>query len=416
MFGKKKADVLVIGAGPVGLFAALALAKKGVQVVVADKEWRTGAHSYALALHPQTLSLLDELGIMSDVLSKSYPVHTVGLYDGSQRRAEMRIGDDDSTLPLAVMRQDVLEHTLEEALRREGVKVLWNHSVSRLVPGEQHVVATVDKLVKDSVGYGVARTEWMIAKSYDLQVPLVLGADGHHSLARRALDIEFTEAGPAQHFAVFECELDGELGHEMKLNLGEQTTDVLWPLPDSHCRWSFQLLDFAAPKDTRTKNRLPVEIGNARFPMLDEDHLQRFIDQRAPWFGERIKHIDWRIVVRFEQRMAASFGSGRVWLAGDAGHLTGPAGMQSMNVGLREAKQLTDIMADVLNGPGSAQQFQEYNQQRQAEWRQLLGLAGPINTDACTDPWVRTDWRAALALPSRLRPGPGSFGRAGGTR
>ena len=61
MFSKKKADVLVIGAGPVGLFAALALAKKGVHVVVADKEWRTGAHSYALALHPQTLSLLDEL-------------------------------------------------------------------------------------------------------------------------------------------------------------------------------------------------------------------------------------------------------------------------------------------------------------------------------------------------------------------
>ena len=105
-------------------------------------------------------------------------------------------------------------------------------------------------------------------------------------------------------------------------------------------------------------------------------HFQRFLDQRAPWFGERIKHIDWRIVVRFEQRMAASFGRGRVWLAGDAGHLTGPAGMQSMNVGLREAKGLTDIMADALGGNESTQQFEDYNQQRQAEWRQLLGLTG----------------------------------------
>ncbi len=390
MFGKKKADVLVIGAGPVGLFAALALAKKGVRVTIADKEWRTGAHSYALALHGQELGLLNELGIMSEVLDKSYLVHTVGLYDGKQRRAELRIGGDDpSNRPLAVMCQDVLEHTFEEALRREGTKVLWNHSISRLVPTQQSAVATIDKLVKDSVGYGVARTEWMIAKTYDMEVPLVLGADGHHSIARRKLDIDFIETGPVQHFAVFECELDEELGHEMKLNLRDETTDVLWPLPDRRCRWSFQLLDYAAPQETRTKNRLAVEIGNARFPTLNEHSLQRFIDERAPWFDRRIKHIDWRIVVRFEQRMAASFGKERVWLAGDAAHLTGPVGMQSMNVGLREGKELADIMAKILAGEGSMEQLEQYNQQRQTEWRGLLGLEGGITASAQADPWVR---------------------------
>ena len=47
--------------------------------------------------------------------------------------------------------------------------------------------------------------------------------------------------------------------------LGEHTTDVLWPLPDKHCRWSFQLLDATAPEATRTKNRLPAEIGTPVF-------------------------------------------------------------------------------------------------------------------------------------------------------
>lgn len=398
MFGKKKADVLVIGAGPVGLFSALALAKQGVRVVIADKEWRTGAHSYALALHPAAVALLEELEVAQEVLDRSCPVRTVGLYDGVQRRAELTVCcEDGSTSPVVVMRQDVLERTLEEALQRAGVKVLWNHSVSRLVPGQQHVVATLDKLVKDSVGYGVARTEWMVAKTFDMEVPFVLGADGHHSFARRALDIEFTEAGPVQHFAVFECQVSEEAGHEMKLNLGEATTDVLWPLPGNRCRWSFQLRDFAVPQSTRTKSRLPVEIGGSRFPVLDEERLQRFLGERAPWFGQDIENIDWRIVVRFEQRLAARFGRDRIWLAGDAGHLTGPAGMQSMNVGLREGKELTEIMAAALDGSDPRERFEQYDRHRQVEWRQLLGLAGPLAADSQTDPWIQQ-------LSSRLLP------------
>ena len=192
----------------------------------------------------------------------------------------------------------------KQALEQAGVKVLWNHAVSRLVPQPDGAVATIDKLVKESVGYAVAHTEWMVAKSKDVPVRFVIGADGHQSLVRRALGSDFPEVGAAQHFAVFEFESDADLGDEMRLIFGDRTTDVLWPLPDRRCRWSFQLVDDEAPAASRTKNRIPVEIGGARFPRLDEDRLRALIAERAAWFTGRsnrftgaswsVSNADWR--------------------------------------------------------------------------------------------------------------------------
>lgn len=390
MFGKLNPEVLVVGAGPVGLSAALALAKKGVRVTIVDRQWRTGAHSYALALHAQSLKLLQELAILDDVLERAYRVHTIGLYDHAARRAELRLaGPGGEPCPVAVMRQDVLEHLLEQALEQVGVKVLWNHAVSRVLPQGDGAAVTIDKLVKESVGYAVAHTEWMVAKSTDLQVRFVIGADGHQSLVRRALGIDFAEVGAAQHFAVFEFETYANLGDEMRIMLGDRTTDVLWPLPDRRCRWSFQLVGEDAPADSRIKQRVPVEIGGANFPGLDEERLRRLVAERAPWFMGRTQQIHWRIAVRFERRLASAFGSDNVWLAGDAGHLTGPAGMQSMNVGLQEAKQLADILSSALREGGSVEPLQDYNRQRITQWRGLLGLEGGLIPQTDTDPWIR---------------------------
>ena len=63
MFGARETEVLVVGAGPVGLFSALSLARHGVRVQIVDEQFRTAAHSYALALHSSSLGLLHEAGV-----------------------------------------------------------------------------------------------------------------------------------------------------------------------------------------------------------------------------------------------------------------------------------------------------------------------------------------------------------------
>ena len=74
------------------------LARRGVRVQIADKEWRTGAHSYALALHAQSLRLLEEVGLLPSILEKGFEVTRIGLYDGSGQQAEIRLADDPNAV------------------------------------------------------------------------------------------------------------------------------------------------------------------------------------------------------------------------------------------------------------------------------------------------------------------------------
>lgn len=388
MLNRKNPEVLIVGAGPVGLFAAVALTKRGIRVEVVDKEWRTGAHSYALALQPQTLPLLAELGVLDRVLENAYPVRKIAFYDSTTRRAELSLLPATASGCLAVLRQDLLEDLLEEALHHLGVFVAWNHEVSHVGPQPDRVETTVDKLEKDSLGYAVAHTEWVVAKSTEQVTPFVLGTDGHRSRVRRALALDFPEVGPAQHFAVFEFQSDYQADHEMRVVFGPDTTDVLWPLPGGQCRWSFQLTDFAAPDESRIKDRLAMQLGATPYPLLATENLRAFLAQRAPWFKASIGEIQWRIVVRFERRLAGAFGRERLWLAGDAAHITGPVGMQSMNAGFFEARDLADALTNILRRQGALDELTDYNRRWTGAWRQLLGVEQPFRAGPKADPWI----------------------------
>lgn len=95
------------------------------------------------------------------------------------------------------------------------------------------------------------------------------------------------------------------------------------------------------------------------------------------------------MAVRFERRMAERFGQGRIWLVGDAGHLTGPIGGQSMNVGLREADQLAKTISGILHDEAPLDGLQNYATGRREEWRGLLGVDGELKVGDHADPWVR---------------------------
>jgi 2-polyprenyl-6-methoxyphenol hydroxylase-like FAD-dependent oxidoreductase len=110
--------------------------------------------------------------------------------------------------------------------------------------------------------------------------------------------------------------------------------------------------------------------------------------ERAPWFTGSIEKLTWRIVVRFERRLAKRFGAGRLWLAGDAAHLTGPAGVHSMNLGFWEGADLAARMESALRGGAGTEALADYDARWQKVWRQLHGLERVPQPGPQTDAWV----------------------------
>ncbi|MDZ7637016.1 MAG: NAD(P)/FAD-dependent oxidoreductase [Bryobacterales bacterium] len=398
MFGRKKPEVLVVGAGPVGQFAALALAKRGVQVEIVDTGIWACSHSYALALHPDALALFDHFGLRDAALEKAYPVRTVGVYDETRCRAQIVLSPDgDPPECLAVLRQDAIEVLLEKALTDAGVKIQWRHEVADMASNVDHVLAKVNHLKRDSRGYVVAHSEWVVAGTERIDVPFVLGADGYESETRRSLGIDFEEVGEPEYYAVFEFQTDADLENEMRVCFAANTANVLWPLPGGACRWSFQLPEYASRESHRDKDRLLLSGGLERSNMVDDAHLRQFLEERAPWFKGSIDHVAWRMVVRFERRLAKSFGQHRMWLAGDAAHTTGPVGVQSMNVGMFEAWELAHMMKRVLHEGAPLSEVADCSSRWHQEWTRLHGVGGGLKAGPEVDPWLAAHAPALLS-------------------
>ncbi len=392
---KKEHDALVAGAGPVGMFTALALAEQGIGVELLDAQWRTAGRSYALALHPSSLDLFEDLGLAADLVSAGHRVDTVGFYRGGDRLGELQLGDLGRQYPFVlVLPQNRLEDALEAGLKRHGVKVRWNHRLARLEPegdgvGGDRVTAGVERLVKDSSGYALAASGWVIDRTFVRHPHLVIGADGHRSLVRSLIDVDFEKVGEAQLFAVFEFTASGESYHEVRLVLDEDTVSVLWPLGGGRYRWSFQLPGTVEEEIPRIKSRFSVQIGEQPYPFVREENLEKFIAERAPWFAGRADKIRWSLAVQFESRLAPRFGRGRVRLVGDSTHVTGPAGVQSMNVGFTEADELARVADDVVRDGASPDQFDTCGARRREHWQDLLGLGRQVEATGGAADWAR---------------------------
>ncbi|KAF0092989.1 MAG: FAD-binding monooxygenase protein [Puniceicoccaceae bacterium 5H] len=385
----KGADVLVAGAGPVGMFMALRLAQEGLSVRVVESAAAPASHSYALALHPESLELLDQLGLAAPVLASATRVSRLMLHASGEHTAMIDLSQLDRRYPfLAIIQQDVLERHLVAALQDRHIEVLWNHRLARFQQDSDGVDVQVDRLSQYGTGYALAHLERMVQDTYDGRFGFLIGADGNHSLVRLQSRVDFPASSPSQHYAVFEFQSRCAPSDQAHLVLDDRTTNVLWPLPGGLQRWSWQLQEFEASVYSREKDHELVEIGSGRFPKFEHDLLLRLIRERAPWFeAGSVGYIRWSIAVRFEKRLASRFGQDRVWLVGDAAHLTLPAGIQSMNVGFREAEHLACLLTDAARRH-QLEALEDYNKSFTDEWRQLQGLDAGLEAGPKTPPWI----------------------------
>ena len=333
----KRHQVLIAGAGPVGLGAALFLRERHIDVEVVDPAEGPSSDDLAVILHADTLARLADHGVPIDVGREARPVDTVAVYDHERRHATVDLGPG-SPRCAAVLPLWLLCKKLEAALKQHGVKVAWNHRMTRFDVDNDGIHAQVDLLEVDTTGYARMASEKIVERSVVHEPTFLIGADGRESAVRTQARMGWHATGQAEVIAAFEVDCALELGNEIRVVMNDGAT-VLWPLPDGGVQVAFHL----AP-----------DAGLRPGAEADAEDLMNLLRAHAPWVDLGVRRVRRGHVELAEPAAADHDRKGYVWLLGDAAHTLPLTASQSLNQGLRDAALMAADLAYVLNGAAPA--------------------------------------------------------------
>src|SRR5262252_2510879 len=196
-------DVLIVGAGPVGLFLANECARRGLRYRVLETRAAQSEHSKALAIFPRTLEIFDMAGVAGPFLEAANRVTTVAVITHGRRLAQMRFEPEETPYPfVAMVPQNVTEQLLLEALRRRGGDVEYESTFLSAEPADGGVRVDFDQR----------------GRRASLQAAFVAGCDGAHSAVRHLLHLPFEGGSYPDSFLLADVETSEALpADEMQL-------------------------------------------------------------------------------------------------------------------------------------------------------------------------------------------------------
>jgi len=335
-------EVLIVGAGPVGMTLANLLGRYGVGALIIDKATEILTHPRAIALDNEALRILQLAGLAEDAFAKvaiaNVRMHSP--YVGEFARANTA-GSLDGHPKLVNFYQPQLEQALHQQVQDyPHIQLARATELLGFVEQDDGIVAELQAL-------GGSR-QYVRAR-------YLVGADGASSLVRQQLGLGFKGDSYAEDWLIVDAQgVPAPIDHiEFLCNPRRPTPHMV--APGGRERWEFML-----------------QAGETREQMLHPEKIRELL---APWLQPGQGQIERTAVYRFHARVVERFQQGRAFLIGDAAHITPPFVGQGLCAGLRDAANLGWKLAWVLQGRADARILDSYDRERRPHASSMIRLA-----------------------------------------
>jgi len=334
----KEDRVLIVGAGPVGMVAAMVLAEAGIPVLLCEANPDLAIDLRASTFHPPTLDMLDRFGITEQLIANGLRAPSWQFRDresGERAEFDLTLIKDVTAHPYRVQcEQHKMTRMVLDKIKDWGNVEIWFDSrLQAFGQSEDGVWATVKRDGEDVTVHG----------------RYLIGADGASSTVRQSLNLSFDGVTYPEWFvqATTAFEFRDHIPHLSLINYVSDSNEwfVLLRVV-GHWRCLFPSREGETPEDA-----------------VAPDSLQRRLN--GVFMRDQPYELTHRTIYRIHQRVVTTYNVGRIFLAGDSAHLNNPLGGMGMNGGIHDAFNLTEKIVKVWRREGSAALFDQYTRQRQ---------------------------------------------------
>ena len=332
---ERRKGVVIIGAGPVGLAAAIELASLGVPSVVLDLRESIAVGSRAICWSKRSIEIFDRLGIGDRAVEKGIIWKVGRTYHGHRELFSFDLLPEEGHKRPAFI--NLQQYYVEDYLldRANGIDGIDLRFANRVVSLEQF---------PDFVKLGIETPEG----NYDLEAEWLIACDGVRSTIRAQLGLEFEGEVFEDRFLISDIEMNADFPSERRFWFeptfhGGQSA-LLHKQPDNIYRIDLQLGPDADP----ARERLPENVM---------PRISKVVDGRD-------YRLEWVSVYTFQCRRLERFVHGRVIFAGDSAHVVSPFGARGGNGGLQDVDSLCWRLAAILGGRARPSVLEDYNSER----------------------------------------------------
>jgi 2-polyprenyl-6-methoxyphenol hydroxylase-like FAD-dependent oxidoreductase len=326
------AQVLVVGAGPVGLLLANLLGMANIRTVVLDQRELPLASSMAIGVTPPSLEILRRLELDQAFIHAGVPVRYAEVHESGNKLGRLDFHRIPSDYPFFL---SIPQARTVETLRGN----LARFSSVTIQDGRECV-----SVEQEPGGVRVAVRELRTGNVSQARAELLVGCDGHRSTVRAAAGLRVREKSYPQRFVMADFVDASRLGLEARLFFSPEASVESFPLPGQWRRW----IVLASPGQEGTPLQYLIRTVDRLVGIALDDRGARFVST----FGARRMTVD-------------RYSAGRVVLAGDAAHVMSSIGGQGMNTGFADVELLAALLPGVLRDPAlRARAFSTYERIR----------------------------------------------------